>query len=243
MNNLSNNVPTPLYRQLYDEILSKINSGEYKIGDKIPSESQLSKMYGISRITVRNGIQKLCDDNILVKKHGKGTFVSMPVYVESISSEGSFTKSCIQMGKTPSTKVIAKGLKKSEKNISESLGIKSGENILYINRLRFIDGIATIYEEDYFNKEFEFMLNADSENVPLLEIIRTHTGYSAVYFDNVVDIKYSNKKESEYLNCSIGTPLLVINQTVIGEKNQIIYFNTQAIRSDIYKYTFRSMYK
>ena len=129
MNSLSNNVSTPLYKQLYDEILSKINSGEYKIGDKIPSESMLSEIYGISRITVRNAIQKLCDDKILVKKHGKGTFVSMPVYIESISSEGSFTKSCIQMGKIPSTKVVEKGLKKSGKDIAKSLGIKESSNI------------------------------------------------------------------------------------------------------------------
>lgn len=243
MNSLSNNVSTPLYKQLYDEILSKINSGEYKIGDKIPSESMLSEIYGISRITVRNAIQKLCDDKILVKKHGKGTFVSMPVYIESISSEGSFTKSCIQMGKIPSTKVVEKGLKKSEKDIAKSLGIKDNENIIFINRLRFIDGVATIYEEDYFNEEFSFMLNADAENIPLLEIIRSFTGNTAVYFDNIIDIKYSNKQESGYLNCSIGTPLLVISQTVIGENDQIIYFNTQVIRSDIYKYTFRSLNK
>ena len=43
-------------------------------------------IYGVSRVTVRNAIKQLVDENILIKRHGKGTFVSMPSYVESMTA-------------------------------------------------------------------------------------------------------------------------------------------------------------
>ena len=77
MDKLESNKKAPLYQQLYDAILNKVRSGEYQVGEKIPSEEQLMTIYGVSRVTVRNAIKQLVDENILIKRHGKGTFVSM----------------------------------------------------------------------------------------------------------------------------------------------------------------------
>ena len=76
MDKLESNKKAPLYQQLYDAILNKVRSGEYQVGEKIPSEEQLMTIYGVSRVTVRNAIKQLVDENILIKRHGKGTFVS-----------------------------------------------------------------------------------------------------------------------------------------------------------------------
>ncbi len=75
MDKLESNKKAPLYQQLYDAILNKVRSGEYQVGEKIPSEEQLMTIYGVSRVTVRNAIKQLVDENILIKRHGKGTFV------------------------------------------------------------------------------------------------------------------------------------------------------------------------
>lgn len=69
------NQTVPIYRQLMDSIKQKIVSGELKIGDKIPSERDMSSQYGINRMTVRNALKKLEKDGILVSYRGKGTFV------------------------------------------------------------------------------------------------------------------------------------------------------------------------
>ncbi|MEG0077597.1 GntR family transcriptional regulator [Anaerorhabdus sp.] len=243
MNNLQNNVAAPLYQQLYDAIMEKIESGEYKIGSQIPSEEQLSQTYNVSRITVRSAIQKLCNDNVLVKKHGKGTFVSLPVFVETVSAEGSFTKSCLQAGKIPSTEVIFKGLKKVDKRICDCLNITEQEQVIHMQRLRFIDGRASMLEEDYFIANFDFMLNKEVESQPLLDVIRENTGNTAKFFDDVIEIKYATKEQAKHLDCVVGTPLLYISQLVVGDMNQVLYYNEQYIRSDIYKFSVRSSNK
>ncbi|WP_303971987.1 GntR family transcriptional regulator [Faecalicoccus pleomorphus] len=76
-------IPLTLQDQIKLEITNKIKSGKYLPGDKIPSEPQLVKIYNVSRVTVRNAIQQLVDENILIKRHGKGTFVKSRIYTEN----------------------------------------------------------------------------------------------------------------------------------------------------------------
>lgn len=66
----------PLYKQLKHEIKAKIESGAWNYGEAIPSESILMAHYGISVGTVRKGVQELVNEGYLVKRWGKGTFVS-----------------------------------------------------------------------------------------------------------------------------------------------------------------------
>ena len=64
-----------LYYQLYDILSGEIASGNYKVGDRLPTESQLIEDYGVSRITVRKAMNMLADEGLIIKKPGYGTFV------------------------------------------------------------------------------------------------------------------------------------------------------------------------
>ncbi|SVE29438.1 uncharacterized protein METZ01_LOCUS482292, partial [marine metagenome] len=65
-----------LYQKVIDYINEEITSGNLTIGDLIPSETQLSKLLGVSVGTVRKAIDKLENSNLLYRHHGKGTYVS-----------------------------------------------------------------------------------------------------------------------------------------------------------------------
>ena len=75
---LSRSSPEALYRQLAWHLEAEILSGRLKPGDRIDSESQLSDRFAISRITVRQAIEELVRKQIVVRKQGKGTFVTQP---------------------------------------------------------------------------------------------------------------------------------------------------------------------
>lgn len=66
----------PLCVQLARILRTQINSGEYKPGDALPTEEGLSKAFGVSRITVREALRILTDENLIVRHSGKGTFVA-----------------------------------------------------------------------------------------------------------------------------------------------------------------------
>ena len=75
---LKQDAMTPLYVQLMDTVEKDIKSGRYKPGDKIMTESEMAKTYGVSLITVRKAIGSLMEKGLVVRKQGKGTFATTP---------------------------------------------------------------------------------------------------------------------------------------------------------------------
>jgi GntR family transcriptional regulator len=67
--------PLPLYHQLADRLAAMIRSGEYRDGERIPSENQLAATYGIGRPTVRQAIGVLVRRRMLARRRGSGTYV------------------------------------------------------------------------------------------------------------------------------------------------------------------------
>lgn len=67
---------TPLYKEVKRKILQCLAEGEWKPGDRLPSEAQLAERFGVAVFTIRTGIQELVAKNILVRWQGKGTFVA-----------------------------------------------------------------------------------------------------------------------------------------------------------------------
>ena len=96
----------PLYEQLMNILEHDIRTGKYSPGDRIMTESELSKKYGISLITVRKAIGLLTEKGLLIKKQGKGTFVAKPKYSRNIRRLSGFTQMCEQMGVVPGGRML-----------------------------------------------------------------------------------------------------------------------------------------
>ena len=73
---LDSSLPVSLQFQLRTRLLEKIQSGEWAVGQLIPSERDLCDEYGVSRMTVREVLGSLTQSGYLVRKQGKGTFVA-----------------------------------------------------------------------------------------------------------------------------------------------------------------------
>ena len=65
-----------LYKMIYNELFNQISQGFYKIGDKLPSEKELSDLYSVSRITSKRALEELEKENFIKRVRGKGSFFS-----------------------------------------------------------------------------------------------------------------------------------------------------------------------
>jgi GntR family transcriptional regulator, arabinose operon transcriptional repressor len=73
---LTTSMQTPLYQKIANELIEKIEKGEFRSGDKLPTESELGRAYGVSRITVTHAIRVLQNRNLVFRVKGSGTFIS-----------------------------------------------------------------------------------------------------------------------------------------------------------------------
>jgi GntR family transcriptional regulator len=239
MDKIDPNTITPLYKQLYNILAKAIEDKTLRPGNKISSEEKLQKQFGISRVTVRRALQCLVDEEKLLKIHGKGTFVAEGRFSENGVTSGSFTDACLQMNATPTTRIITQTLQPAKRRIAEKLGIKPGEDIIYIQRLRLVNGVSYILEKDYCPRNLRFLLDIDLENQSIFSLIRKNLGVIPACFEDHFAVGYASKADAVLLGCEPGTALLQVNR-FIGTKNiNILYYSEQFIRSDRYKYAVR----
>src|SRR5699024_11168080 len=92
---------------MMNKLITKIENDMYEEHEKLPSEREFCKMYGLSRITVRQALQELALEGYIYKLHGKGSFVSPKSYNQNLVTLYSFTEEMKKLGKTPQTKVIS----------------------------------------------------------------------------------------------------------------------------------------
>src|SRR5690625_3679492 len=101
---LDYNNSIPLYVQLKEELKQNIKNGKYQ--EKIPSERVIMEEYYVSRSTVRQAVEELVDDGILVKKPGKGTFIALKPIDDWLGNLSSTTETIERMGLKAGIKLL-----------------------------------------------------------------------------------------------------------------------------------------
>jgi GntR family transcriptional regulator len=135
---INKNSPIPLYHQIKEDIIAKIASNELVEGQKIESESEFVRLYGVSQITIRKALSDLMTEGYLNRIRGKGTFVSNK-RTRHKTSLISFTDEMRQLGYVSDIHVLEI---KSESNsrIAEILGVNKTEKLIKVQRVRLGNG-------------------------------------------------------------------------------------------------------
>ena len=96
----------PLYLQVEERLRANIESGAWGPGEQVPGEQILCKQLGVSRVTLRHALSNLVNEGLMVKEHGRGTFVADKENA-TVASDGnarssvSFSNLCRLQGKEP----------------------------------------------------------------------------------------------------------------------------------------------
>ncbi|MEW6047209.1 MAG: GntR family transcriptional regulator, partial [Bacillota bacterium] len=138
--NVSKVSAIPLYQQLEDYIRESIESGQLKPGDRLPSETELSKRYQISRMTVRKAMERLEFAGYLERYPGKGTFVAAPKIPQRVSMLHGFHKKMSALGLKVKSTVLEVQSIDAGIIIERRLGLQTGDRVFQISRLRYVEG-------------------------------------------------------------------------------------------------------
>jgi GntR family transcriptional regulator len=150
MNEINRGARLPLYQQLYEILHGKVLLRQWKPGDRLPTEKDLTKEYGVSRITVRAVLDMLVKEGLIYRQAGRGTFVAHATLEQGLAQIISFTEDMQRRGFTVSTRVLFSGLVPATTHIAERLHIDPGEELAHLQRLRLADGEPMCIEHSYF---------------------------------------------------------------------------------------------
>ena len=115
---LNSSAAVPLYVQLKEKIEQKISDGEYKPGEKLQTEGEMAKSFGVSIITVRKAVSELVEKGLVEKKQGKGTFVCQRKVTKDMKKLQSFSEMCAHMGMKAGGRMLENRLEPASEKIA-----------------------------------------------------------------------------------------------------------------------------
>jgi GntR family transcriptional regulator len=204
----------PLYIQIKKRIIESLVSSEWVPGQSIPSEMALAKKYNVSQGTVRKAIDDLAADKILIRRQGKGTFVSTH-NEENIQLR--FLRLTEKSGKKEQleNKLISFEKEKASNQIAKVLGINTSSTLISIKRLLTFNGKPLIL--DLIKIPSVSFRGLTSEKVvekkgSMYRMYETDFGIQMLHADEKIKAVAANKESSSNLNISEGSPLLSVER-------------------------------
>ncbi len=215
----------PLYYQVKESLYENIKSGLWEHGTKIPSEIELAKSYGISRITVRQAILELVRQGLLYRRSGKGTFVASP------KVKADFISTFYPKGLSNKHKIISIERILPPKSTEQILGVKSDEFIFEIRRLRYFNDEAAVLERSYIRESICPQLLEDKPEGKLFEYLQKKYNILIDQAETFVDPVVVGEYEAKHFGIKKGTPALLLQRLNYSQK-KVIVLSDSIIRGD-----------
>lgn len=170
----------PLYQQLIDNLSNYIAENKLTTGDQIPAEHELSKLYHVSRSTVRQAVQELVNNGTLVKIHGKGTFLAEPKHKLNVGSFYSFSDLAHDMSFDSHTKILCfQEIAQPNEHVRRRLQLNSDETVYFLSRVRCIENAPVLLENTYVPQKM----------VPFFDILKIEQDGIYKYLDQEFGIR------------------------------------------------------
>ncbi len=213
----------PVYIQIKDILIDKINSEEYKNGSQLPSERELSETYNISRMTARNALTQLVDLGYAKRIKGKGTFVRFPKINRDFVNLSGFSQMLKSKGIKPGNKVVKFGIIEANKKIAALLETSIGTKVYEIIRIRYGDNIPLALEYSYLPvSRFENLLMYDFESHSLYKVIEDIYKYKLKFSKQWIRITSLNSNESKILKIKEHTPAFLLESITYDINDSVV---------------------
>jgi GntR family transcriptional regulator len=203
----------PYYIQLIGTLKEKIESKSWNAGDKIPSEEELCVTYQISRTVVRQALQELEREGLIVRRKGYGTFIAKPKIVEGLVEKlTGFYDDMVNKGLIPQTRVLSQTVIPAEEKVAHFLEIPVGTKVVEIFRLRSVNDEPIQIVTSYIPFEIcPKCAEVDLTNLSLYEFLEKECHLFISRGRRFIEAVSANAKEAQLLQIDRGSPLIMLD--------------------------------
>jgi GntR family transcriptional regulator len=234
--------PLPRYQQIKQNIVDLIQASLLQAGDALPSERDLSAIYGVNRMTVRQAITELSTEGLLRRQHGVGTFVvghhNVPAFVPAVMG---FSERFQRAGMTPTSQVIKQAVIPASKAVARALRLEPESPVVFLQRLRLVDDEPLMIESSYLSHAiYPDLLDQDFARHSLYNVLveRYHT--RLVETEHTLEPTVLTPEESRWFDLPGGQPAMLVHVWAYTHQRQPVEFCKSIIRGDRCRYYFTS---
>ena len=224
---IDKNSPVPYYYQLEQLLREKVENGRLKPGDALPSEAELCSTFMVSRTVVRQALNKLCQDGIVYKQKGKGTFVAKPKLQEKfIQRTYGFYQEMKERGLAVESEVLEHELLESPTGIRTLLKLSEGQKVVRTSRLRSVNKELVMFTTTYVRSDLcPGLEKEDLTNGSLYQLLWDKYGLKISYGHRTLEAVAAGKYEADMLKVPRRSPLVYLESvSYLEDDTPIEYF-------------------
>jgi GntR family transcriptional regulator len=229
--------PTPLYHQIYTILRDEIVSGAYPNGAILPSEFELTRQYGVSRVTAKRALNELAGEGLVSRERGRGTVVryEAPTAPVRASVEG-LLENLLEMGLKTEVRLLAFDYVAASEDVARALGCEAGATVQRAVRVRHMEGEPfshlTTHVPEAIGRSYS---REDLANRPLLALLE-RCGVVVSSARQTLTAALADARIAPLLEVQVGAPLLRISRIVYDQDQRAIEYITGLYRPDRYQY-------
>ena len=217
----------PRYLQLADALIADIEQGKYKVGEMLPPELTIAKMYGVSRYTAREAIRRITELGLITRRAGLGTTVKATTAQSRYSASISDIEDLIHYTKQTRLKILSKGLVEIEGELEQIVEGAKGQTWLKISALRYprSGGLPISYTDMIVHPAYRRILEEIRETGPAVSVYRL---VEKIYGERIHEVRQDincialDEKVAGLLDAKVGAPALLIYRYYLGRNNTLI---------------------
>lgn len=226
----------PLHQQAEELLRVMIQQEEYRKGKLLPNEVELSKELNISRNTLRQAINKLVYEGLLIRKKGYGTTVAPQNVMSNARNWMSFSQEMHMQGVVVQNFELHISRKTAPEEAVEFLNAPRGGKLLCLERLRGRPGLPFVYFISYFNPAIP-MSGEEDMTVPLYENLNKNYGIVVKTSREMIYARSASGELAEKLDIDPGAPILVRKRFVLDVNDVPVEYNIGYYRADSFTYS------
>ncbi|WP_076757189.1 GntR family transcriptional regulator [Edaphobacillus lindanitolerans] len=232
---INKNTVMPLFYQIKENLKAKILSGDWEVGQQIPTEKELAAQFKVSTITVKRAVHELVAEGMLYRRSGKGTFV-IRQEEQSLSKLVTLKNEAWEDHHHPHN-LIRFTIDKTEQGVRPKLELNGNEKVYSIHRVKTENDIPLAIEFSYLPvSPFPDLTIEMLENQLLYNLITEHyqieLGKAKVYFSSIAATQY----EAELLQVPLGEHLLMLERCTAAKDGRILEYSKFILKDTQSKY-------
>ncbi|WP_211452140.1 GntR family transcriptional regulator [Collimonas antrihumi] len=229
--------PVPLYTQVRENLRERILDGSYAPHAQLPAESEMSTIFGVSRITIRQALSDLQKEGVIFKIPGKGSFVSKPKAFQQLTQLEGFAEAMSRMGYEIYNQVTSHKIIEAPPKVAQQFGLSAGAPITEIKRIRFLNREPVSLEITYLPQEIgESLRKEDLATRDIFLILENDYGIALGHADLQIDALLADVTLAHALRVPEGTALLRLQRLTHRADRTPLDFEYLYFRGDAFQY-------
>jgi GntR family transcriptional regulator len=239
-----------VFRQIADRLREAIDKGTFREGDKLPSETELIEYFGVSRMTVRNALQLLQGEGLVVSEHGRGVYVRPRPPVHRLASDrfarrhreqgkAAFIVEADAAGSHPTVDGLEVKEERPRPEVATRLG--SPHRVLARRRRYLLDGRPVEFATSYLPLDITRGTPIAQPNPGPGGIYARleELGHRLDHFEEEITVRMPSPQETKVLQLATGVPVIHLVRTAFDTDGRAVEVCDTIMASDAYVLSYR----